>query len=102
VSEGGLAVTLAECAIAGGLGATIEAIADRDEAHAWLFSESAARVVVTCTERDLAKLRKRAGDFPITVLGTVGGEDLTIEGLLSIPVSELEAAYDDALPAAIG
>ena len=93
-SEGGLGVALAECAIAGAVGARIEAAAEADEAHVWLFSESGARAVVTCSERDLAKVRKRAGDFPITVLGTVGGESLAIEGVLEVPVEQLAEASE--------
>jgi len=93
-SEGGLAVALAECAIEGGIGATIESVVERDEAHVWLFSESGARAVVTCAQKDLAKLRKRAGDLPITVLGTVGGDALAIEGVLSVPVDDLIQASE--------
>jgi len=93
-SEGGLAVALAECAIAGGIGARIEAAAEADEAHVWLFSESGARAIVTCTDRDLAKLRNRAGDLPVTVLGTVGGDDLVIEDVLTVPIDELAEASE--------
>ena len=97
VSEGGLAVALAECAIAGGIGATVESIADESEAHIWLFSESAGRVVVTCTQNDLVKLRKAAGDVPMTVLGTVGGETLDVEGAFGIPLEALEDVYEGSL-----
>jgi hypothetical protein len=31
----------------------------------------------------------------------VGGEALEIEGALSVPVSEVRAAYEDAVPAAL-
>jgi phosphoribosylformylglycinamidine synthase subunit PurL len=96
VSEGGLGVALAESAISGGVGATIERFLDDDEMHGWLFSESAGRVVVTCAQKDLAKIRKRAGDLPISVLGSVGGDALTFEGLPPIALSELEKAHDTA------
>ena len=36
------------------------------------------------------------------VLGEVGGDALEIEGALSVPVSELRAAYEGAIPAALG
>ena len=35
------------------------------------------------------------------VIGEVGGEALEIEGALSVPVSELRAAYEGAIPAAL-
>jgi phosphoribosylformylglycinamidine (FGAM) synthase-like enzyme len=69
--------------------------------HGWLFSESAGRVVVTCAQKDLAKIRKRAGDLPLTVLGTVGGDALAIERGFSIDLADLERAYNDALLRAI-
>jgi hypothetical protein len=31
----------------------------------------------------------------------VGGDDLEIDGVLSVPVSELRTAYDDAIPATL-
>jgi len=33
-------------------------------------------------------------------IGEVGGETLEVEGELSVPVSELQAAYEGAIPAA--
>ena len=36
------------------------------------------------------------------VIGEVGGDALEIEGTLSVPVSELRAAYEGAIPAALG
>jgi phosphoribosylformylglycinamidine synthase len=35
------------------------------------------------------------------LLGEVGGDSLEIEGVLSVPVSELRTAYEDAIPAAL-
>jgi len=101
VSEGGLGVALAESAIAGGLGATIERFLDDDEMYGWMFSESAGRVVVTCAQNDLARVRKRAGDVPLTVLGTVGGDALIFEGLTPIRVDELDELYERSFEAAI-
>jgi phosphoribosylformylglycinamidine synthase len=97
VSEGGLAVALAECAMAGGVGATIESIADEEERHIWLFSESAGRVIVTCTQNDLVKIRKAAGTMAMTVLGTVGGETLNVQGAFEIPIEQIEDAYGESL-----
>jgi hypothetical protein len=35
------------------------------------------------------------------VIGEVAGDALEIEGVLSVPVSELRTAYEDAIPAAL-
>jgi hypothetical protein len=36
------------------------------------------------------------------VIGEVGGEALEVAGALSVPVSELRAAYEGTIPAALG
>jgi hypothetical protein len=36
------------------------------------------------------------------VIGEVGGDALEIEGALGVPVSELRAAFEGAIPAALG
>ena len=97
-SEGGLAVALAESCLAGEVGAIIRLPADV-EPHVALFSESAGRAVITCAQNDLAKVARRIGDYPFAVLGTVGGEALEVEGLVSIPLADLDDAYENTLPA---
>ena len=47
ISDGGLAVALAEMAVAGGLGATIAPEAIEGPAHAFLFGEDQGRYVAT-------------------------------------------------------
>ena len=60
VSEGGLAVAIAEMCIASGLGATIDAL-PHDEITTALFSESAGRLVVEVAETDADALVGLAG-----------------------------------------
>ena len=89
VSEGGLAVALAECCIGGGVGARV---AGGDEAE--LFGEGPGGVVV-------AGPREAVEAVPgARVIGAVGGDALQIEGALSVPVAELREAYEGAIPAA--
>ena len=52
ISDGGLAVALAEMAIAGGIGATIDAAAVEGPAHAFFFGEDQGRYVVTAPHSD--------------------------------------------------
>jgi phosphoribosylformylglycinamidine synthase len=91
VSEGGLACALAECCIAGGLGARVSI--DGDEAA--LFGEGPGGVVVAGPPAAIEALEGAI------VIGEVGGETLEIDGALSVPVSELRATYEGALPAAL-
>jgi hypothetical protein len=36
------------------------------------------------------------------VIGEVGGDQLELAGSLALPVAELAAAYEEAIPAAVG
>jgi phosphoribosylformylglycinamidine (FGAM) synthase-like enzyme len=99
ISEGGLACALAECCIEGGVGARIspgalepQAPADHEAA---LFGEGPGGVIVAGPR---AAVEAVEGAI---VIGEVGGQVLEIEGVLSVPVSELRAAYEGAIPAAL-
>ena len=91
VSEGGLAVTLAEMAIAGGFGATIDLPPHPNVATAW-FSESAGRFVVEVHPDDVAVFVDRmAGDA--LAIGTVTGSTaLVLDGVV-IEGAALSAAW---------
>jgi phosphoribosylformylglycinamidine synthase subunit PurL len=73
-SHGGVAISLAESAIAGGRGFDCELPSD----HRLLFSESPARVVVSCAPDSTHRMIEAAQKRGITVqqIGTVGGTEL--------------------------
>jgi phosphoribosylformylglycinamidine synthase subunit PurL len=98
-SEGGLGVALAECAIAGDVGASISCEITLPP-HVWLFSESSARAVVTCAPGDVQRVLDRTHEagIPPTHLGVTGGRGISIEGLVSIGLDRFRDAYEDALP----
>ncbi len=84
ISEGGVAVALAECCIAGGIGATVRLPAGVDP-----FAEAPGQgFVVSGDEQALAGFQ---------IIGRVGGEQLAIEGHLTVAISELFAAWAGAL-----
>jgi phosphoribosylformylglycinamidine synthase len=98
LADGGLAQALAESALRYGVGARLHVSGDPFTA---LFSESAARAVVTT--RDPAAVRaaaERAG-VPVTELGTTGGDALRVDGL-ELGLAELRAAWSATLPALFG
>ncbi|MGD0980891.1 MAG: phosphoribosylformylglycinamidine synthase subunit PurL, partial [Solirubrobacteraceae bacterium] len=68
VAEGGLAVALAECALAGDLGADVKL---EDGSEAGLFGETVGSFVVSGTSAALAGI-------DCTIIGTVGGSRLRI------------------------
>ena len=109
VSDGGLAVCLAECSMHGKQGALVLMNpADFDAQlppSAHLFGEAQGRVVVTVrNEKQFAKLKEKAAAHSIKTawIGTVGGENLRIglgpQILLEIPVPTLSEIYENAIP----
>ena len=104
LSEGGLAQALAEATMRSGVGATVdlEAVGEGDPFVA-LFSESAARALVSVRPADTERLVALAGALgvPATRIGTTGGPDLRLEGQFSLPVAQLRAAWAATLPDAL-
>ena len=101
ISDGGLAIALAESCLAGGHGCRVSLPGDP---FVMLFSESAARVVVAVrpgSEAEFAGLCAVHG-VPAQALGVVGGDDLEITGEFSVSLAELAAAHRQALPALFG
>ncbi|WP_370617496.1 phosphoribosylformylglycinamidine synthase subunit PurL [Mumia sp. Pv 4-285] len=101
LSDGGLAIALAEAAIRNGVGATVAFEGDAFEA---LFSESAARAMVTVAASELEGFRALAASYgvPITRIGTTGGDALVVDGQLAVPVTELRDRWTATIPAVMG
>lgn len=99
LSDGGLAVALAEMALAGRTGAAIH-IPEGIPAHAWLFGEDQARYLVAVAETETeAVLRDaNAGGVPCQRIGTTGGDALGLGSGPAVPLAHLRAAYEDWLP----
>ena len=97
-AEGGLAVALAECCVAGGIGARIDAQADLPGAVA-LFSESQGRAVVTVAPAHFDALKTLAATHgtPCVRIGTVGGERLVIGDQVDVSLAEMRAAFEPTL-----
>ncbi|MEI2383915.1 phosphoribosylformylglycinamidine synthase subunit PurL [Breoghania sp. JC706] len=100
LSSGGLAVALAEMAISGDKGATIEMGESATPMHARLFGEDQARYLVTFTAdaADTLESRARQAGISFVRLGTVGGGDLTVKDILSISVANLRKAHENWFP----
>jgi phosphoribosylformylglycinamidine (FGAM) synthase-like enzyme len=76
VSDGGLAVALAECALVGEIGASL----DIDASEVALFSEDQGRAVVSCQPEDVAAVLEQAAahGVPAAVAGATGGYYLRV------------------------
>ena len=101
LSEGGLAIALAESCLRGGRGCRITLPGDP---FTDLFSESAARALVSVRpgrEEEFAALCATHA-IPATVLGTTGGSALEVTGQFQVPLDELTRIWKGALPALFG
>jgi phosphoribosylformylglycinamidine synthase len=101
VSDGGLAQTLVEASLAGDVGVTVTFVGD---AFVQLFSESSARVVVTCADADVdavLELTTQHG-VPVARLGRTGGGDVVVSGRFTLALDTLRAAHEATLPRHLG
>ncbi len=109
-SDGGLAVTLAECTFdTSGIGADLSiddvSVAGTAEINraAALFGESASRAVVSAAPDATAEILKRAkaADVPARMIGRTGGHELRIavggHVAVSVPISEAERIWSNTI-----
>jgi phosphoribosylformylglycinamidine synthase II len=105
LSEGGLAVALAECAFHARrrIGCRVDLPGGpRDDAL--LFGETQSRILMTCRPADLAKLLELAAirGVPAAAVGRTGGPVIAVqrEGreILRVPVERAYRAWKDSLP----
>lgn len=101
LSDGGLAVALAECAMAGGVGARIDTLPGGLPRHAALFGEDQARYVLAVPQDRVEVVRARAdaAGVPLLALGETGGDGLSLPGLRAISIEALKDAHESWLPA---
>jgi len=102
LSGGGLAASLVESCLRGGIGAQLTLPAG--DPFVQLFSESAGRAVVSLAPANVDTFLELAAaqGVPVIRLGVVGGSALDIAGVGSLDLDELRAAHDGTLPAAFG
>jgi phosphoribosylformylglycinamidine synthase len=96
-SDGGLAVTVAESCIAGGVGLEGAAIDLGGRLDASLFGEAPSRFVVGTRDAEALLARAREGNVPAVRLGTVGGDRLRL-GPVDVEVATMSDVYERALP----
>jgi phosphoribosylformylglycinamidine synthase len=103
ISDGGLAVALAEMALAGGRGAEITGPEATDPksppVHAWLFGEDQARYIVTAEDGVALLDAAAAAGVPATRIGTTGGTALILPEGDPISLDGLREAHEGWLPA---
>ena len=103
LSDGGLAVGLAEMTLARALGATLDAGALAGlPSHAALFGEDQGRYLITCAEGEVAGVLAGDGGAPVARVGTTGGTALILPGSAPIEVDEIRRVRDEWMPRFMG
>jgi phosphoribosylformylglycinamidine synthase len=93
IGEGGVAVALAECCIAGAIGASVELPRELEP-----FAEAPGRgFIVSGPAESLHRWAESEPSARCTMIGEVGGRSLEINGRLSVSVAELEQAWSQGL-----
>jgi phosphoribosylformylglycinamidine synthase len=98
LSDGGLLVGLAEMCLAGGTGVTMKLPANAGAPHGFLYGEDQGRYLVATDDGGALLASAAAAGVPAVMLGYAGGDALVVEGLLSLPLSELRAVHEAWLP----
>ena len=103
-SDGGLAVTLAECSVdTEGIGCDVAIPTDADGTISALFGEGASRVVVSVRKNDVARVTEvaAAASVPCLTLGRSGGKRIRIaiggEDVIDAPLDEVAQAWSSGV-----
>jgi phosphoribosylformylglycinamidine synthase len=106
-TEGGLAVTLAECGFAQGVGAQVDVASGGLAAEFVLFGEDASRIIISCDPKSVERIQQLAVQFGLSAenIGSTVPENLEIrvDGKVSAAaaVSDLKQEWANALEAAL-
>ena len=107
VSEGGLAVTVAESGFRNGVGARLDLAGNGLPAECVLFGEDASRVVISCDPQQVPRIQQLAEKFGVAadLIGATIADNLEImvdgEPVVSAPVAALREAWGAALERAL-
>jgi phosphoribosylformylglycinamidine synthase len=106
-SEGGLAVALAECGFAKGIGAKVDLASAGLPAEFALFGEDASRVLLSCDQTNVSRIKEVAVKYGLS-LDTLGETvpqqlEIKLDGkvVVSATVSELKDEFENALERAL-
>jgi phosphoribosylformylglycinamidine (FGAM) synthase-like enzyme len=88
-------------AIAGKIGAKIDAAPTSIVPHAWWFGEDQGRYLVTVAEDQVESIlaKTSAVGVPCARIGTTGGAALDVAGVRAIAVAKLSQTFEQWFPA---
>jgi phosphoribosylformylglycinamidine synthase len=99
LSDAGLLAAVTESCLRGGFGARL-VVPDGLSAFTFLLSESAGRAVVAVPRSEELRFTDMCGarGLPAVRIGVVDGEAVEVQGEFAIPLAELRAAHESAIP----
>jgi phosphoribosylformylglycinamidine synthase subunit PurL len=109
-SDGGLAITVAECCFSSlgreAIGAKIDLASDGLSIEVLLFGETPSRVIVSFSSENLERIREIVDDCPFAVIGKVGGNKLQIfvngEQTIDSSITDIQPAWQNSLEKQLG
>jgi phosphoribosylformylglycinamidine synthase len=104
ISDGGLLVAVAEMALAGGIGVTLDTPPAHLSAHAVWFGEDQGRYVVAAAREEAARILHEASQagIPARVVGKVTEDTLKLPGEAPLSLASLRTAHERWLPQFMG
>jgi phosphoribosylformylglycinamidine synthase len=98
VSDGGLLIALAECALFGGRGLRCPSVVGPVTREAFFFGESQGRVIVSVAPRRVPELQRLMlhHHLPMHAMGVVGGEDFQVGFDIRLSLDTLRQAWETA------
>jgi phosphoribosylformylglycinamidine synthase II len=101
IADGGLALALAEMAVASGVGFQVRP--PNGAGHGWLFSEAPSRAVLCVSAEALPAVHRAHLDAGVaaSLLGEAGGERLVVDGIVDVALTEATQVWRDRLPQAM-
>jgi phosphoribosylformylglycinamidine synthase len=100
VADGGVLVAVTEMALGGNLGAHMATPTEVEHPHAFWFGEDQARYVLAVSSQSAHKVITMIMEAGIKVnrLGTVAGDQITVEGDTPISVEDIRSAHEAWMP----
>jgi phosphoribosylformylglycinamidine synthase len=98
ISDGGLIVAVTEMAMAGGIGAALSVNPGSLPLAAVMFGEDQGRYVVAVKDPEPILKAAESKGIPVQVIGTTGGEKLSLAGQFDLTLADLVTAHERWLP----
>ncbi len=104
ISDGGMLVAIAEMALAGKIGASLEAHEGPLPRHAYYFGEEQGRYLLGVAPEDADVLVEKAieAELPARIVGHAGGDLIGLAGEGGLPLEKLRGAFEAWFPSYFG